>query len=342
MEDFRNLIVIGASAGGLSAIEQLLERMPAHMDAAIIVVIHVSRKSNGKIIAGTFQKYTNLTCVAAVDGETIQKNHLYVALPNHQLMVKAGRLVVNQGTHENKYRPSIDVLFRSAAVHYGNRMIGIILTGMLEDGTSGMWAIKQCGGICIVQEPSDAQHSDMPQSVLNLVKVDHAALLTDIPYILQEILHQPLPEQKEIPEELKIEADITERIMSDINQLKKIADHSDFTCPECGGGLWKIKNDPTRRYRCHTGHVYTEQLLNDEQGSNIEESIWVSVRMLEERRNLLLLMAQEAQHSELAGANSQRADELNVHIDRLKGVLSKLVIERSEPAKFSEDGLHNR
>jgi two-component system chemotaxis response regulator CheB len=224
-------------------------------------------------------------------------------------------------------------LFRSAAVHYSNRVIGIILTGMLEDGTSGMYAVKQCGGICIVQEPTDAEHPDMPKSVLNLVNVDHAALLTDIPYILQEILHGPLPEQQPVPEELKIEANITERMMSEINDLKKIADHSDFTCPECGGGLWKIKNDPTQRYRCHTGHVYTQNLLDEEQDGKIEESIWISVRMLEERRNLLLLMcnqAREGNHPELAGTNHQRADELNEHISRLKGVLTKLAVQRDD------------
>jgi two-component system, chemotaxis family, protein-glutamate methylesterase/glutaminase len=330
MEDFRNLIVIGASAGGLSAINELLKRLPAQMDAAVIVVLHVSRKSNGKIIADTFQRHTALICAIAANGQTIKKGHLYVAPPNNQLMVKAGNLIVNQGTHENKYRPSIDVLFRSAAVHYGNRVIGIILTGMLEDGTSGMYAIKKCGGICIVQDPADAQHSDMPQSVMNLVNVDYAELLADMPYILQEILHKPLPEPTQIPEELKIEANLTEQMMSDINQLKKIADHSDFTCPECGGGLWKIKNDPIVRYRCHTGHVYTQQLLDDEQNGKIQESIWVSIRMLEERRNLLLLMcsqAQEAGRPDIAGSNQHRADELNEHIARLKDMLSKMALD---------------
>jgi two-component system, chemotaxis family, protein-glutamate methylesterase/glutaminase len=327
MEDFRNLIVIGASAGGLSAINELLKRLPAQMDAAVIVVLHVSRKSNGKIIADTFQRHTSLICAIAATGKTIKKGHLYVAPPNNQLMVKAGNLIVNQGTHENKYRPSIDVLFRSAAVHYGNRVVGIILTGMLEDGTSGMYAIKKCGGICIVQDPVDAQHSDMPQSVMNLVNVDYAELLADMPYILQEILHKPLPEPTQIPEELKIEANLTEQMMSDINQLKKIADHSDFACPECGGGLWKIKNDPIVRYRCHTGHVYTQQLLDDEQNGKIQESIWVSIRMLEERRNLLLLMcsqAQDAGRPDIAGSNQHRAHELNEHIVRLKDMLAKM------------------
>jgi two-component system chemotaxis response regulator CheB len=327
MKKPRNIIVIGASAGGLPAIQQVAAGLSGQMDIAVLVVLHVSRKSNGDNIARVFQRHTSLNCRMAKDGEPIERGCLYVARPDHHLMIKDDLIQVTQGPHENRYRPSVDMLFRSAAVYFGHKVIGVILTGLLEDGTSGMSAIKRCGGICIVQDPKDAEHDDMPLSVLNQVAVDHQARLADMAVLLEEILHQQLPPKKPVPAELKIEVEITEKRMSSIDQLKKIGEQSNFVCPDCGGGLWALKNDPTHRYRCHTGHCYSENKLYELQGDNIEESIYVSLRMLEERRNLLQLMASHSEESgkiEIAAANRDRAEEMEVHIDRLKSALSKL------------------
>jgi two-component system chemotaxis response regulator CheB len=336
MEEFKNIIVIGASAGGISAVTQVIANLPANIDAAVMVVLHLSRQSNAAHIVAGFQRHTTLICGVADNMEPMMQGHLYLAPQDQHLFVKNGNLLVNQGTPENKYRPAIDVLFRSAAVNYGNRVIGVVLTGMLDDGTSGMSAIQRCGGLCIVQDIKEAEYDDMPRNVLNQVKVDHQATLADIPYIIQDLISRPLPPVKDVPPELQIEADLTEQMMSDINQLKIIADRSDFVCPDCGGGLWAIKNDPTHRYRCHTGHVYTEKLLYQEQGTGLEESIWVSIRILEERRNLLLSMqthAKESGNDELGTSYQQRADEMNKHIERLKGVLSKIIIDLGQPGK---------
>ncbi|HEX8575934.1 MAG TPA: chemotaxis protein CheB [Flavobacterium sp.] len=336
MKDIRNIIVIGASAGGIAAINKVVAGLSGQKEIVVLVVLHVSRKSNSSIIAAGFQKHTSLICEVATNGMPIVEGHLYLAPPDHQFMVKDGFIKINQGPHENKYRPSIDILFRSVAVNYGHRVIGVILTGLLEDGTSGMHAIKRSGGICIVQEPSEAEYADMPRSVLNKIEVDYQATMKDIPVIIKEILKQPLPPEQPIPAELQIEADITEKMMSSINQLKKIADRSDFVCPDCGGGLWHVKNDPVHRYRCHTGHVYTEKLLSDIQDENIEESVWVSIRMLEEKRNLLLLMATREDQSgdtQLAMAYQKRINEVSTHINRLKSFLIKLSEDLSDPEK---------
>ncbi|PRY55233.1 two-component system chemotaxis response regulator CheB [Arcticibacter pallidicorallinus] len=328
MEEFRNVIVLGASAGGIAALSSLISGLPDDLDAAVLVVLHLSRKSNADIIITGFKKQTTLNCQVASEGAKIRKRHLYLAPPEHHIIVRNGQIHLTQGPHENKYRPSIDVLFRSAAVHYGHRTIGVVLTGLLDDGTSGMSAIKKAGGICIVQDPSDAEYGDMPQSVLNNTEVDYKVSLAMIPSIIEVLMSRPLPPEQAVPVELQIEADITQNLMSDLNQLKKIADRSDFICPDCGGGLWAVKDDPIHRYRCHTGHVYTERLLAEEQVQGIEESLWVSIRMLEERRNLLLLMRthdDQAGNLQLAEANQGRAIEIDRHIKRLKQVLTKLV-----------------
>ena len=323
----RNIIVIGASAGGITAVNKAIAQLEPTMDLAVIVVIHVSKKSNSQNIANTFQRNSALTAKVAEHGMPLKKGHLYVAPPEHQLMVKDDKLILTAGPHENKYRPSIDVLFRSAAVHYRNRTIGIILSGLFEDGTAGMYAIKRCGGICIVQDPKEAEYSDMPRSVLNKIDVDYNLSLQQIPSKIEKIINHPLPHEIPVPRELRIEAELTERMMTDINEIKKIAEPSDFTCPDCGGGLWAIKNDPVHRYRCHTGHVFTEQKLHDLQDENIQESLWVSIRMLEEKENLLLLLAKredESSEPKLSNFHQERLANTRKHIDRLRSFLSYL------------------
>jgi two-component system chemotaxis response regulator CheB len=332
MLNLRNIIVIGASAGGFNTIGEVLGGFPPDIDAAVLVVIHISRKSDSRIIAATFQRSTTLKCVVAAEGMPLKRGHVYVAPPDHHIMVEDSTIHVNQGPHENKYRPSIDVLFRSAAVSFGHRAIGVILSGLLDDGTSGMWAIKSSGGICIVQSPEEARFPDMPRSVMNKIEVDHIAIVDNIPAVITSILNEPLPPEKPVPAELQIEADITYKMMTKIDQLKKIAVHSDYNCPECGGGLWEIKHDPTHRYRCHTGHVYTEALLNELKDEKIEESVWVSIRMLEEKANLLKLMVKRGEEEpEIASARGRRVDEINKHISRLKSLLLKLNEHQDPP-----------
>jgi len=333
MENPRNIIVIGASAGGQQAIVGIVKQLPADINAAIFVVLHLSIKSNAQVIAKTLQKNTSLNCTVATGGEEIKRSHLYLAPQNHHLLIKRNKIIIHHGARENKYRPSIDVLFRSAAVNYGSRVIGIVLTGLFDDGTSGMSAIKRCGGICIVQDPGDADFSDMPQSVINYIEVDHKVKLSKMGDVLNAILNMPVPPGVPVPRELLVENIITENMITSISQLNEIGDRSKFICPDCGGGLWALNNDPANRYRCYTGHVYTEQGLYETQGLNLEESVWVSIRMLEERRNLLMLMATNADRSgndDLAFSNRSRADEMKLHIKRLKVLLSRLT-EDMEP-----------
>jgi two-component system chemotaxis response regulator CheB len=233
-------------------------------------------------------------------------------------------LYLTAGPHENKYKPSIDVLFRSAAVNFGNRIIAVILTGMLEDGTSGMSAVKKSGGIGIVQNPADAEFSSMPLSVLSNIEVDYQADLLAIPQIITSILSNPLPAAIPIPNEIQIEARITKNMMSNIDDLKSFADHSDYVCPDCGGGLWAVRDDPAR-YRCHTGHVYTEKLLRLLQDEKIEESVWVSIRMLEEKSNLLKVMgARQTDDGARQSGYLRRIEDNEAHINRLKLLLKEL------------------
>jgi two-component system, chemotaxis family, protein-glutamate methylesterase/glutaminase len=328
-----NLVVIGASAGGITAISKIINELPGTLKAAVMAVVHMSINSNANNLARFFQKQTSLNCIVPADREKIKNGTFYLAPANHHMMVKDGIITINRGAKENRYRPSIDVLFRSAAVNYGSGVTGIILSGMLDDGTSGMSAIKRCGGICIVQDPSDAEFSDMPQSVINQIEVDYKIKLGEIASLLHELLAEPVSGNVPVPEELKIEAEITENMMTSINQMNEIGEKSDFSCPDCGGSLYAVKNDPSHRYRCHTGHVYTENLLYELKGNNLEESVWVSVRILEEKRNILKLMAVHSDDEGRPGVAAEQrkqAEEIEKHIEGMKLLLQKLTTDLKE------------
>jgi two-component system chemotaxis response regulator CheB len=332
-DDLKKIVVIGASAGGMQATAQLISKIDPELDVAIFVVLHISKHAMGEVITQYMQKYTRMPCSIAVNGEPIIGRHIYLAPPDRHLILKQGKMVINDGPTENRWRPSIDVLFRSAAVAYGSGVIGIILSGMLDDGTSGMGAVKRCGGTCIVQEPDEAEFPDMPNNVLNHVDVDYRVPIADMGYIIQDAVAQhPVTKSQEIPQDIRIEADITEGLGTSMDDLRKIATHTVFTCPDCGGGLWQIDNDSIRRYRCHTGHVYNESILLSSQIMELEESIWVSIRMLEERRNLLLTIAQHEKSEDMRLEKTARSESMNKHIDRLRSVLLAIQEQHNKEA----------
>ena len=315
----RNILVIGTSAGGIPSLKEVLAGLNNDIDASVFVVQHMSRSSDADVIVRLLQKHTAIHCMVAEDGMAIARGHLYFAPADHHMIVEERSIKIIYGTPENKYRPSIDVMFRSAASTYGNRVVAVILTGMLEDGTSGMSAVKRCGGITVVQNPDSAQFSGMPASIVANVGVDYVTDLEKISSVINDIINQPLPLQVPIPKEIQIEAEITKNMMTNIDQLKSIADRSDFVCPDCGGGLWAVRNEPTPRYRCYTGHVYTEKLLGEIQDDRIEESVWISIRMLEEKSHLLEVMAaRQTVDQQRYDSYSRRTDELKSHVIDLR------------------------
>lgn len=313
-----NIVVVGASAGGFAAVSKLLSSIDGDLNAAIFIVVHISRNSDAEIICKMLQKHTTMLCKVAVNGETIESHNVYIASSDHHMLIEEGRILVQKGAYENHYRPSIDVLFRSAAAAYGACVTGIILTGMLDDGTSGMYAIKRSGGLCIVQDPEDAEFPNMPYSVINNVAVDYQLPVAEMGSNLIQLLMNRSCVKGEIPGDVKIEAEITRRMSSNPEDLKKLGPAVDLTCPDCGGTLHKIEHDAIPRFRCFTGHAFTGTILEDLQLTSLEESLWTAIRMMEERRNLL-----SAIHDS-SGRKVERAEQLTVHIGRLKAMLQTI------------------
>jgi two-component system chemotaxis response regulator CheB len=321
------IVVVGASAGGITPLSELMGQLQPEMNAAVFVVLHLSNTGIGTFLKDKIQRYSRLPCHIAANGVPFEKGHIYVAPPDFHLIVKENVMFTTSGPPESRWRPSIDILFRSAAVAHGERVIGTILTGLLDDGTAGMIAIANCGGTTIVQDPEEAQYPDMPLSVLQVMEVNHVSKLETMGSIISDVVKTKIIKGLPIPDELRMEAGIAERTASNITETMPLGKHSVYSCPDCGGGLWERKDNGLTTYRCYTGHKYTEPELYRQQNKKLETALWISVRMMEEKRNLLLKLCDQDRargYTKLSSDYLQRADEFAQYIRTMKEVLFSL------------------
>ncbi|WP_045689159.1 chemotaxis protein CheB [Hymenobacter sp. AT01-02] len=318
------VIVIGTSAGGMPALVRLVAQLPAGLPAAVLVVQHLAPESSGLPLIERLNQYSTIQCKLAKHGEPLREGTLYLAPADRHLLVKEQQVLVTKGPRENNYRPAADALFRSAAVAYGPNVVGVVLTGMLHDGTAGLDFVKRCGGIAVVQDPVDAEFPSMPESALRNVDVDYVLPLDMMGKVLVELVGMPTshePGSESIPEDLKIEAAIAERIVGTTEEVNKLGQPVPLTCPDCGGSLWEIKHGNVLRYRCHTGHAFTANALLDKSQKSMEETLWVALRMMEERKNLLSSMATHGNSQAWNTQQAQRLEETKQHVNRLREFL---------------------
>ena len=315
----RNIIVIGTSAGGLDALDQLVGQLPTDIPASIFIVQHLAPEGSGDALLHRLGRYKAFQCKLATDGDRFRPGRVYIAPPDNHLLVKEKQVLVTKGARENRSRPGIDPLFRSAAVAHGPHVIGVVLTGMLDDGTAGLIAIKKCGGVTVVQDPGEATYPAMPQSALSNLRVDHCVRLAEMGPLLDGLSREPAGERKPIPKDVKTEAAIAERVLSDVSAVNGLGALVPYNCPNCGGTLWEMRHRDVTRFRCHTGHSFTDASLLLSQTEKIEETLWTSLRMFEERKNLLKSMAD---HTRAGGtATAERVREAEVHIERIRAIL---------------------
>lgn len=290
---YRQYIVVGASAGGITALERLVNCLPPGFPGVLLVVVHVAADSPGAL-PGILTRAGKLPALHARDGDAMLPGHIYVAPPDHHLLVEAGRLRLSHGPKENRFRPAIDPLFRSAAYTYGSQVIGVVLSGALDDGTAGLWAIKERGGLAMVQEPEEAEYPSMPWSALKYVNVDYRLPVADIAQVLTRVVGEPMAQRGETPvpdDAQRSPMEIETRIALEDNPLQagvmKLGPLSPYTCPECSGVLLQLVDGGILRFRCHTGHAYFVESLLQGINESIETTLWNTVRSLEE--NMLLL-----------------------------------------------------
>lgn len=292
-----DIIVIGASAGGLTAVPLLIASLPADLAAAIFVVIHIPAQGPD-LLVDIIGKRSALPVRNAIDGEEIQQSRVYIAPPDHHLKIEGERLRLTRGPRENRHRPSIDTLFRSAAEVYGPRVSGVILSGYLDDGTAGLNNVKTHGGVAIVQDPQDATAPGMPESALRNVIVDHCVPLAQIgPLLIRLVKSQPATKRK-------LKTSVTEkRALSPKSMVEKFGPPTAFVCPECNGPLWETKSGPSLQFRCHVGHAYSPDSLLADHAEGLERALWSAVRTFDEQAALLRRLGERRFHSQSYGPN---------------------------------------
>jgi two-component system chemotaxis response regulator CheB len=314
------IVVVGASAGGFAALTSLAAELPAEFPAAVFAVLHIAPDFPARDFVERLDRLSAMPWKLPHDGERFRVGTGYIAPPDVHMLVKERTVLVTKGAHENRYRPGIDPLFRSAAVAHGSRVVGVVLTGMLDDGTAGLAAVARCGGVTVVQDPADAAFPAMPQSALDHVRVRHRATIAEMGALLDRLVRAPVPKSKPAPEDVAVEALIAERVVSDVHAANRLGEQVPYNCPDCGGVLWQMSQPKSLRYRCHVGHAFTAASLLQTQSEKIEETLWVTLRMLEERRNLATSMIASIPSALSSGAEA-RAREADVHIKRIREIL---------------------
>lgn len=301
----KDIIVIGSSAGGVNALLRLCAALPADLPAAVFVAQHLS-PSTRSVLPQLLDRAGPLPALAPVDGQAIELGHIYVASPDRHLLVRPGRILVRRGPYENRTRPAINALFRSAARAYGARVTGVVLTGLLDDGTDGLIAIKAAGGTSVVQDPDEAEWPSMPRNAVARDHVDHIVRLDELGALLSEIARQDAGPSVPLPEEYVTEDLIAaqEFAMSQTD-IQTPGHTSHFSCPDCGGVLNHIETGEELRFRCQVGHAFTPLGLADAQNSELERALGVAVRTHRDRVRLFTQMAENAQARDLPHASAR-------------------------------------
>jgi two-component system chemotaxis response regulator CheB len=317
----RNIIVVGSGAGGLEALDELVGQLPTDLPASIFIVQHMPPHNSGEPLLRRLSRHQAFQPKLARNGERFKPGRIYIAAPDNHLLLKNDTLLVTKGARENRQRPAIDPLFRSAAVSHGARVIGVVLSGMLDDGTAGLLAIKRCGGVTVAQDPGDAAYSGIPLSALSGLGVDFCVPVAEMGPLLTALVSERHGRKKAVAPDIRTEALIAEHVVSDVAQVNALGDQVPYNCPGCGGVLWELHTPGEKRYRCHTGHSYTGPALLASQSEKIEEMLWISLRMFEERKNLLTSMAKASSRAAARTESRQRAKETQGYIDRIRAML---------------------
>jgi two-component system chemotaxis response regulator CheB len=319
-----DLVVIGASAGGVGSLQQVVEHIQPYFPAAILIALHL-RDRIRSMLPQILERAGNLPAGQARDGDLIEPGRIYVAPAGFHLTVTRGRMAVTRGAREHGHRPAIDPLFRSAAVTYGRRAIGVILSGSLHDGTVGLREIKRAGGLAIVQDPNDTEWPSMPLSALRHVEVDRTVPASQIGILLQQLVLTPVRSPASMP-------DRDENTLKD--ELRGLTMHEDerdhtgepspYSCPECGSVLWELRDGGLIRFRCRVGHAYTSETLTTEQALTVEHALWRALRALEEHAAVRRRMAERAMlngNAVTAERYKKRARELDEQAQQVRNLV---------------------
>ncbi|MDB4942057.1 MAG: CheB methylesterase [Labilithrix sp.] len=317
-----HVVVVGASAGGVEALRELTSRLPPDLDASVLVALHVPSSSRS-LLPAILQRHTKLAVRHAVDGEPLVPGTILVAPPDLHLLVHGGNVRLSHGARENGHRPAIDPMFRSAARWFGDRAVGVILSGALDDGTSGMLAVRLGRGTTIAQWPEEAAVPSMPLSAIREVGVDYVAPVAEIAEIIARLSREKASATATAKPPLA-EAPLEDDDMMTQPEVAPQGAPSTFTCPECHGALWELRDGKLVRFRCRIGHAFAPDSLMSYQQEHVEEAMWTALRALEETAALATQLAHRAKTSgfpDLAVRYDERRQDAEKRAETIRKVV---------------------
>jgi len=276
-----SIVVVGASAGGVEALQRFVRSLPADFGAPVAVVLHASPTARS-YLPDILTRAGALAARHAEDGEQLEAGHIYVAPPDSHLVVTDGVVSLTKGPRENGHRPAIDPLFRTAAAYYDSHVAGVVLSGTLDDGTVGLYTIKRAGGATLVQDPDDALYRDMPANAIAYVRPDYVLPVEELAETLVR-LTASAPPNSGTTAAVPAGDDTADAAPAPSEEVAQPGELVPFSCPECGGTLWETEAGGTSSYRCRVGHAYTVQNLHVRHAETVERALWVAYRALEER-----------------------------------------------------------
>ncbi len=321
----RDMVVVGASAGGVQALRELVRGLPAGLPAALMIVLHMSPEGPGAL-ASILRRVASLEVTAAEDLAPIRPGRVYVARPNCHLLLRDGEVRLGRGPRENGHRPAVDPLFRSAARWYGPRAIAVVLSGTMDDGAAGALSVPRRGGVVAVQNPAEALYDGMPRAALRAVGSALVAPAAELPAQITRLVQGPAGEAaKDVPPELALETDMAELASGALHSPQRHGVPSGVSCPDCHGVLYQSGDETALRYRCRVGHAWSPDSLEAAKDQEVEDAIWVAVRNLEERSAMYQELAERSRRSgrhRSAGLYEERWQEAGRAAEVIRGLLA--------------------
>lgn len=294
----QRIVAVAASAGGVDALTRLVAALPADLPAVVLVALHLT-PSSPSLLPRVLARRSSLEVVPAEDGLALRHGQVVVSVPDCHLLVQEGKVVLGRGARENGHRPSHDAMLRSVALEAGPRAVGVVLTGLLDDGSAGLRCVERYGGTCLAQDPEDADYPDMPRNALRSVP---GAAMASLPMLVEEVVSAVRQDLRAEPavDKVQRQLDLAE-LASALCRPMHLPDGSppgepsEFGCPDCHGVLRVIPDGEVKRFRCRTGHAWTANSLLAQQGNQVEDALWMALRALEERAGLSRRMAERAE-----------------------------------------------
>jgi two-component system, chemotaxis family, protein-glutamate methylesterase/glutaminase len=330
-----DIFAIGASAGGVETLIQLVRGLPSDLPAAVFIVLHIPAHAVSAL-PSILRRSCALQVDHAKDGMPVEYGHVYIAPPDHHLLIKPGHIHLARGPRENGHRPAVDPLFRTAARAYGPQVIGVVLSGALDDGTAGLAAIKMRGGLAVVQDPADALYDGMPRSAIEHVEIDHILPVSEIPSMLSRLAREPVHDAlvRPVDDDLEYETEMAELDGDALRGENRAGTPSGFACPACGGALFEVRDNNLLHFRCRVGHAYASESLLDAQAENLEEALWIALRALEERAALLRRVAnrgRESGHQGTADRFKSHSDDAEEKAEVIRRILLNGFVDKAIP-----------